>query len=105
MTTELYSELGWLRRPPADFDTQCRSLVTLAEGAGRRFKALASYALDDNQLMKLARAVSKLRGTPQALAPLHVYKLGLITNSTANFVATKHYRVSPVNAPFWMDVI
>ena len=85
--TQLYTDLGWLSRPPADFESRCRAITKMAEGGPRALKALAAYGADDNQLVSLSRVLGKLRAAGQSLAPLHPYKLGLITNYTSNFVA------------------
>ena len=61
--------------------------MKMADGGARELKALAQYALDDNQLVSLSRALAKLGATGRSLAPLYPYKLGLIANYTANFVA------------------
>jgi FkbH-like protein len=87
MSNQIFAELSWLRHPPADFEARCRAAAKLVNGGGKELKALASYALDDNQLLKVARALRKLSETPHGLAPLFSYKLGLITNSTADFIA------------------
>lgn len=49
MSNQIFAGLSWLRRPPSDFAARCRSATKLASGSGRELKALASYALDDNQ--------------------------------------------------------
>jgi FkbH-like protein len=87
MSDPLYSELGWLRRPPSDFDARCRAAMKLPEGGGHELKALAGHALNDNQLVLLARALAKLRAAGHSLAPLQPYKLGLLANYTTNFIA------------------
>ena len=86
MTTQLFTDLGWLSRPPADFDLRCRAAMKVADGDARELKALAQYALDDNRLASLSRAVAKFRARGQSLAPLYPYKLGLIANYTSDFV-------------------
>ena len=84
----LYSQLSWLTRPPADFNALCRAALDQPEGLGARLQALAASALDENQLMRLAKVVAKARSAGYSLAPLAPYKLGLVTNSTSDFVAS-----------------
>jgi FkbH-like protein len=84
----LYSCASWLPSPPADFRARCRSALEQQEGVGARLRALATYALDENQLLPLAKLVEKARSAGHSLAPLVPYKLGLITNSTSGFVAS-----------------
>ena len=79
----VYSSLAWLARPPADFTALCRAALDQPEGLGARLRALASCALDENQLIRLARLVSKARAAGHSLAPLTPYKLGVIANSTS----------------------
>jgi FkbH-like protein len=82
----LYSDLSWLTRPPADFKALCRGALDPQEGAGARLQALASCALDENQLMRVAGLVAKARAGGYSLAPLTPYRLGIITNATSDFV-------------------
>ncbi len=81
-----YSELGWLPRPPADFNQQCRLLPDKPEDAGSVARRLASTALDENQLVRLSRTIQKLRGLNHSLAPLTPYRLAILSNSTADFL-------------------
>jgi FkbH-like protein len=80
--------LSWLTRPPADFNALCSAAMDHPEGLGVQLQALASYALDENQLMRLARIVAKARAAHYSLSPLTAHKLGLVTNSTSDFVAS-----------------
>ena len=83
----LYSNLSWLIGPPADFAALCRSALDRPEGLGTRLRALASFALDENDLIRLARVAAKARAAGHSFEPLTPYKLGLITNSTSDFIA------------------
>jgi len=87
MNAELFSQLSWLPRPPADFHDQCRALQQAAGAQGRRVRALASHALDENKLNALAGAIEALRATPGALEPLTPFKLGIASNATTHFLA------------------
>ena len=57
MSEQLYTELQWLPRPPEDFSKRCRALRETAGETGREIRALASYALDENKLVKLANSI------------------------------------------------
>jgi FkbH-like protein len=83
----LYTNLSWLTRPPADFTALCRAALDQPEGLGTRLQSLAASALDENQLIRLAKLVARARTAGLSLAPLTPYKLGLITNSTSDFIA------------------
>ncbi len=81
MSTELYTNLAWLLAPPADFRKRCREL-TETESAGSAVAHLAGYALDENQLLRLAEAIEALRSAGKSLTPLTPFKLGLVGNAT-----------------------
>ena len=83
----LYSELSWLPQPPADFNALCRSALSDPDSLGQRIRALASNALDENQLLRLFKLITSARAAGQSLAPLTPYRLGLISNSTTDFLA------------------
>jgi len=81
-----YSELAWLARPPADFNSQCGSLAREPHDAGDRLRLLAGTALDENQLCRLARVIEKLRAADCSLAPLTPYRLAILSNATTEFL-------------------
>jgi len=83
MSTNLYTNLSWLPQPPADFSDQCRKLNP---ADGSRIQALASYALDENQLTRLAKVIVKATKAGGSLKPLVSFRLGIISNSTLDFV-------------------
>ncbi|MGE3771058.1 MAG: HAD-IIIC family phosphatase [Bdellovibrionales bacterium] len=70
--------LPWLPQPPADFRDLCKNLTG---GTDARF--LATHALDLTQLGQLAKAMKK----QASLAPLTPFKLAILSNSTADFLA------------------
>ena len=53
---------------------------------GLEFQALASYALDLNQLTKLAKAIEKARSAGQTLEPLAPFRLAVLSNSTIDLI-------------------
>ncbi len=86
MGESLYTELEWLPRPPEDFAQRCRALRELTGEAGREVRALASFALDENKLSRLAKAIEALRATSGALQPLTPFRVGIISNATSHFM-------------------
>ena len=58
----------------------------MAPSLGSRLQALASYALDDNQLNKLSKVITKAIRSGESLKPLSPFRLGLLSNSTVDFV-------------------
>jgi FkbH-like protein len=82
----LYTELEWLPRPPEDFSKRCRALRETAGEAGREVRALASYALDENKLTRLANSIEALRSRPDGLRPLAPFRLGIVSNATSHFM-------------------
>jgi FkbH-like protein len=86
MSDDLYLSLAWLKRPPVDFAAACRALAT-DEHPGAAIRALAGYALDENQLARLGQTVTKLRQADRPLAPLLPFKLGIIGNGTLDILA------------------
>ena len=87
MNTSLYSDLSWLPRPPADFTERCSAARDDGEELGSRIRSLAGFGLDVNELICLSQVIEHARGAGRSLAPLVPYKLGLISNSTSDFIA------------------
>lgn len=86
MTFDLYAGLRWLPAAPADFATQCRALPGSADPIGRQAQRLASHALDENQLNRLANALGKARAAGVSFAPLTPFRLGIVSNATSHFL-------------------
>lgn len=86
MELSLYRDLAWLPRPNPNFRDACRSIQNGSEDLGRAIQSLASCALDDNQLMRLSKAILATQERGDSLAPLIPYRLGLVTNSTTEFI-------------------
>ena len=87
MPLQLYADLGWLLRPPADFGRHCRAAPDAGDGLGLRLRALANYALDGNQLMRLSKVLRSARADRRALRPLVPFRLGLLGNGTLDVAA------------------
>jgi FkbH-like protein len=86
MSGQMYAKLSWLPLAPADFAAQCRSVLETGGSLGSRVQELASYALDENQLDRLAKVITRGRESGRSLAPLTPFRLGLLSNSTTDFI-------------------
>jgi FkbH-like protein len=86
MDTPLYANLGWLPAPSGDFAAACRALLHRTGDLGRSVQALASHSLDLNQLIRLSRTINEIRKSGGSLAPLTPFKLGILSNSTSDFI-------------------
>ncbi len=92
MSDSRYTELQWLPRPPEDFARRCRALREATGEVGREVRALASFALDENKLARLANAIEAVHARPEALRSLTPFRLGIVSN------ATSHFMVPPLTA-------
>ncbi len=75
--SNLFENLAWLLRPPADFP----QLVAAAQSCAE-LRHLAAYALDENQLIRLAKKLHQLRERHDSVAPLTPLSIGVISNAT-----------------------
>ena len=82
----LYAELQWLPGVPQEFSARLKSLGSSAGPLGHELQALASHALDLNQLTKLARAIDRARSEGRSLDPLMPLKLAVLSNSTIDLI-------------------
>ena len=82
----LYAELQWLPRVPQEFSARLKALANSDGPLGREVQTLALYALDLNQLTKLAKAIDKLRSDSRTLAPLTPFRLAVLSNSTIDLI-------------------
>ncbi|MFZ0742752.1 MAG: HAD-IIIC family phosphatase [Terracidiphilus sp.] len=83
---QLYVELQWLPHPPQDFSARLKALGSAEGPLGPELQALASPALDLNQLTKLARVISKARSESKSLVPLEPFRLAVLSNSTIDLI-------------------
>jgi FkbH-like protein len=87
---QLYTELHWLPRAPQDFSQRLKDLANSADSIGSGLQSLAMYALDLNQLTKLARTIEKLRAEQKldkkGIGPLVPFRLAVLSNSTMDLV-------------------
>jgi FkbH-like protein len=86
MSDQLFRDLAWLPKPPADFAARCRAIAEADIDAGRQIRALACHALDENQLNRLAKTVDAAIEAGRDLKPLLPFRLGVLGNSTVDFI-------------------
>jgi FkbH-like protein len=86
MSNNLFANLAWLPRPADDFTSRCKAIAETKTNSGRGLRSLASSALDQNQLARLANTVEKLRAAQADLKPLTPFRLGLLSNSTTDLI-------------------
>ncbi|MCU1294649.1 MAG: haloacid dehalogenase [Bryobacterales bacterium] len=86
MSNSIYANLSWLPQPPDDFNARCRALSQEEAELGRQIQALASCSLDDNQLNRLAKVITKSAASGKSLKPLTSFRLGVLSNSTVDFI-------------------
>lgn len=84
--SRLYSELLWLQSAPPEFSSMLKALAGIENPLGRDLQSLAMYALDLNQLIKLARVFEKARDAGKDFGPLTPFRLAILSNSTIDFV-------------------
>jgi len=88
VSNSIYTELSWLANPPANFSLACKGLLEGERNSiGQRLRSLASFALNENQLNRLAKATENLRRAGAELAPLTPFRLGVLSNSTTDYIA------------------
>jgi FkbH-like protein len=86
VSVELYRELSWLPKPPADFSTRCKELALNCSDPGKQIRALATHALDERQLSRLGRVLKSVQLGGQSLDPLIPFRLGIIGNGTLELI-------------------
>jgi len=86
MSSNLYACLAWLPQPPKNFADLCRSVSNDGQGVGKSLRQLASYSLDQNQMERLAKVITQARTASVSLSPLTSFRLGLLSNSTVDFI-------------------
>lgn len=81
-----YLGLSWLPPAPADFAQSCKSLGREDAAFGRSAQHLASHALDEDQLNRLAAALARASAAGKSSAPLVPLRLGILGNATTQFL-------------------
>jgi FkbH-like protein len=83
----LFAELQWLPRAPQQFADRLKALAVSTDCVGRELHALATHALDLNQLTKLSKAISRTLADGKSLNPLVPFRLAVLSNSTVDMIA------------------
>src|SRR5437763_1662336 len=87
---QLYSELQWLPRAPADFSQRLKALAASTETCGLDLQRLAQHGLDLTQLTKLNKVVASVRARSSpdksSLHPLVHFRLAVLSNSTTDLI-------------------
>lgn len=75
-------DLAWLQRQPSDIVARIRDLAKNPENFGSRVRGVTAYALDNNNLGRVAKGMAHAVAQGWSMAPLARFSLGLISNST-----------------------
>ncbi len=86
MNPELFIDLMWLPQPPPDFRNRCNGIADSGVVLGNELRALASFALGENHLNRLANVIAKARMAKADLKPLVPFRLAMLSNATVDFV-------------------
>jgi FkbH-like protein len=88
VSNSIYTHLSWLAQPPDSFSLQCKALLEAESNCvGQRLRSLATFALNENQLNRLAKVAEGLRRSGAQLTPLTPFRLGILSNSTTDYIA------------------
>ena len=85
-TLDIFRDLSWLPQPPTDFSAQCRAVLDSSTAPGKLLQSIARFALNENQLNHLAKVIGKARKSHPELKPLAPFRLGVLSNSTVDFI-------------------
>jgi FkbH-like protein len=82
----IYSELSWLPNVNSQFGADLKKLSGTEESVGKDLQRLATHALDLNELIKLAKAATRLRTERGSLSPLVPFRLAVLSDGTIDFI-------------------
>jgi FkbH-like protein len=85
MSDELYVNLEWLPRVPDDFNEQLQT-ANHEKSPGSLLRKLAGYALDINQIHRIAKAIAIAQKDNKGLRPLKPFSLGIVSNTTTSII-------------------
>jgi FkbH-like protein len=91
LSAGLYKCLSWLPKTPENFNELCRELAVRTDnpqssGCGLSLQQLASTALNENQLHRVAKLIGQAQAKGTSLAPLIPFRLGILGNATLDLV-------------------
>src|SRR5437867_2035295 len=78
--------LPWLPAAPDDFQERCKAVAEAKSDQGLLFQRLATYQLNTNQTILLARHINVARLSGNGLAPLVPFRLGILSNATMELI-------------------
>ena len=79
-------DLPWLPRAPKDFRGRCAAVDKAGSVRGADIMRLASHALDEKQLARLAKTVARAREADEDAAPLTPFRLAVLSNATTELL-------------------
>ena len=91
----IYEDLLWLQKPSHEYSKELANASDITD-----FVKLAKYSLDEGQLKRLYNKFNKFRKDKEKTTPLTSLKIGIISNSTTNFITPSlistalRYRIS-----------
>ena len=87
MNRDLYRDLSWLPACPPGFNRLCRAKLESSGGNfGAEIRQIANYALDDNQLFRLAETIEAGLAKGYEPKPLQPFRLGVASNGTSELI-------------------
>lgn len=90
-----FRDLAWLPRAQADFQAVCRRLQAKSIEEVAILRKLASTALDENQLLRLAKVLNNARREGGRFEGLQPFRLGYIGNGTTDFIQAALVATAP----------
>jgi FkbH-like protein len=80
-------DLGWLAAAPADFRQRARAIHADSERCGELLHTLAIHRVDSVLAGSFNGALNRLRASGTDLSPLIPFRLGVLSNATADLIA------------------
>lgn len=81
-----YAQLDWLLPAPPNFSEHVKAIRGKVGDTSAEIRALAAYALNTNQLLRVGKLVDEARLGDSDTAALKPFKLGIISNATTEFM-------------------
>jgi FkbH-like protein len=88
MSNHPFADLAWLPSAPADFNERCRALGNDGDKAlASEVRELGGLRMNESQLVKFARAMTRLQSGNVSLPFLDDFRMGLLSNGTSDFLS------------------
>lgn len=81
-----YTQLDWLLPAPPNFSERVKAIRAHTGDASAEIRALAGYALNANQLLRVGKLIDEAWEKNAEASALQRFKLGIISNSTTDFI-------------------